>query len=151
MDIYDSLKKDHERQRTLAEILSKTEGASDGRQDLWPKFMAEIEAHAAAEEQVFYAELMAEPSATDQTRHSVAEHQQASKLVKEINDMDMSSSAWLPKFKELAHSIVHHVDEEEADVFPIAKNHISPSRAEALGKKFDDRKAAELTAFDATS
>jgi len=144
MNIYDRLKKDHEKQRTLADILSKTEGDSEDRRELWEKFKAELRAHAAAEEQVFYAELMTVPEATDQTRHSVAEHEEADELVDDLDETDMSTSAWLQKFKKLKDSVIHHVDEEEADVFVLARKHISAARADELGEEFGQRKPAEL-------
>ncbi|NHK27099.1 hemerythrin domain-containing protein [Parvularcula flava] len=143
MDIYTRLKKDHDTQRDLGEQIANTEGDSNERRVLWQRYKIELEAHASAEEQTFYAELMSHPEASDQTRHSVAEHKDAADLVEEIDDMDMSSPGWLTKFKQLRHDIEHHVDEEEEDVFPLAKKNIDDGRAKELASEFNDRKPAE--------
>lgn len=144
MNIYQRLIDDHGKQRGMAAGLAKTEGDSDERNRLFFAFYKELEAHAAAEEQTFYAELMAMADGQEQSRHSVAEHQTASDLLKELADMDMSSSGWLQKFKTLKHEVEHHVDEEEREVFPLAQSLISEARANELGTEFEKRKQAEL-------
>ncbi|GGD06352.1 hemerythrin domain-containing protein [Aquisalinus flavus] len=143
MDIYARLKKDHDTQRALGEKIVETEGDSNERRALWRRYRVELEAHASAEEQTFYAELMSHPEASDQTRHSVSEHKDAADLVEEIEDMDMSSPGWLTKFKQLKHDIEHHVDEEEEDVFDLARKTIDDAKAEALTDRFNERKPAE--------
>lgn len=143
MDIYSRLIADHETQRDLFKKVSTTEGSSDERKELWSKIKVELEAHAAAEEQTFYSELMGHPEATEKSRHSVAEHQEASDLIKELDDIDMSSGAWLQKCKQLQESILHHVDEEEEDVFPKAKKLIPEQRSTELASEFNERKPIE--------
>lgn len=143
MDIYTRLKKDHDTQRALGEKIANTEGDSNERLALWQRYKVELEAHASAEEQTFYAELMSHPEASDQTRHSVAEHKDAADLVEEIDDMDLSSPAWLAKFKKLKHDIEHHVDEEEEDVFDLARKNIDEATARDLADRFNERKPAE--------
>jgi len=143
MDIYKRLKKDHDTQRDLGEKIANTEGDSNERRVLWQRYKVELEAHASAEEQTFYAELMSHPEASDQTRHSVAEHKDAADLVEEIDDMDMSSPGWLTKFKQLRHDIEHHLDEEEEDVFDLARKNIDDETAKELADRFNQRKPAE--------
>lgn len=143
MDIYERLKTDHDTQRNLFTQISTTEGDSDERRNLWAKIKIELEAHAAAEEQTFYAELMSHPDATEKSRHSVAEHKEASDLIAELDGIDMSSSAWLQKCKHLKDRVLHHVEEEEEEVFPKAKELISKARSEELASDFNNRKPAE--------
>lgn len=144
MDIYERLKEDHGKQRGLAGGLAKTEGDSAERQRLFNEFKKELEAHAAAEEQTFYAELIATPDGQEKARHSVAEHKTAADLLEKLEETDMSSSAWLQTFKKLRHEVEHHVDEEEREVFPLSKKLIPESRAEALATEFEKRKRQEL-------
>lgn len=145
MDIYERLKQDHNRQRDLCAKIKETNGDSPERRALWDKLKLELEAHAAAEEQVFYAALMKRPDATEDARHSVAEHQDMTQMIEALDAMDMSNSGWLNKFNALAHDVIHHVDEEEADVFPVSKDNIADKRADVMGDEFETRKQAELT------
>ena len=143
MDIYNRLKVDHDTQRDLFDKITKTDGESPERKSLWKKIRVELEAHAAAEEQTFYAELMSHPDATEKSRHSVAEHKEASDIIEELDKIDMSSGAWLQKCKHLQERVLHHVEEEEDEVFPKAKKLISESRSNELADEFNNRKPAE--------
>ena len=72
--IYDRLKSDHDRHRQLLSQLVETCGDSEARRKLWETFFYEVGAHAAAEEEAFYAPLMEESKGQPKARHSVSEH-----------------------------------------------------------------------------
>ncbi|RFB05530.1 hemerythrin domain-containing protein [Parvularcula marina] len=144
MNIYERLIVDHEKQRDLLARIAKTEGESKERKSLWKSLYTELEAHALAEEQVFYSVLMEEPDGTEKSRHSVAEHKEMSDIAEELDGMDMSSPGWLNRFHTLEEKVTHHLDEEEEEVFVRAKKLLSDSEAKALAKDFEVRKSAEL-------
>lgn len=144
MNIYTRLEQDHKKQRDLCEDIKSTRSGSKNRAELWEKLKVELEAHASAEEQVFYSALMQKPDGTEEARHSVHEHQEMTKLITEIDAMDQSADIWEKKFKTLAHDVVHHLDEEEADIFPAAKKLIDPETAKSMVEDFNTRKPAEV-------
>lgn len=144
MDIYERLIIDHGKQRGMLGGVADTTGASDQRKRLFNALKVELEAHANAEEQVFYAELIAEPDGQEKARHSIVEHHDMNDLIAELEDMDMSDGAWLKKFGELSHKVEHHLDEEEEEIFVRAKKLIPASRAAELVSAFDERKTAEM-------
>ena len=144
MNIYTRLEQDHEKQRALCEELKSTQSGSKNRAELWEKLKVELEAHASAEEQVFYSALMKKPDGTEEARHSVHEHQEMTKLITELDAMDQSADVWEKKFKKLVHDVIHHVDEEEADIFPAAKKLLSADIAKTMVEDFDTRKPAEV-------
>jgi len=144
MDIFKRIESDHQLQRSLMSQLLETEGASDDRKVLFEQFCTEFEAHAAAEEDGFYAPLLKSEQSTDQSRHSIAEHQEAMELLDTLKDTDMSSSAWLVTFKKLAHDNEHHMDEEEKDVFPLVREVVSAEVQATMLADFDQRKDSEL-------
>lgn len=143
-DIYDLLLADHGRQRGLAGGIQNTQGDSTERRRLWIAYRNELVAHASAEEQSFYAELIARPASQSQTQHSVAEHKEIEDIIEELDDMDMSSSGWLNRFHTLREKVEHHLDEEENDVFPMARELLSEAQALAIGEEFAARKQSEL-------
>ena len=147
-DIYDLLLADHGRQRGLAGGIQNTQGDTAERRRLWRVYKAELVAHASAEEQTFYAELIAHSDSQSQTQHSVAEHKVIEDIVAELDDMDMSSSGWLNRFHTLREKVEHHLDEEEEEVFPMARNIIDQQRAIEIGNDFSQRKARELKSVD---
>lgn len=142
-DIYTAIREDHGKHRGLLGAIEETSGDSPERRRLWDTFYHEIKSHSAAEEETFYSKLMETPEGQDDARHSVSEHKEMDDLMEELNDTDMSSPAWLAKFKQLRHDYEHHMEEEEADIFSRAREVFSEKQTDAIGPKFLERKKAE--------
>jgi hemerythrin-like domain-containing protein len=138
MTIFEALRDDHEKQRTLVDLLVKTEGDSDGRRELFDRLKRELEAHAAAEERYFYAPLMDVDVTQDQARHSVAEHKELDDYVEQLEGYDMSGSQWIQTARELAERLVHHLDEEEVEVFPVAGKALTDEQKTSLATEYRD-------------
>lgn len=117
MDIFEALREDHGKQRTLIELVVETSGDSDGRAELFSRLESELVRHAAAEERHFYRHLMKHDATMDKARHSVAEHQELDEMLAELRKTDRSSPGWLVAARKLAERLVHHLDEEEHQVF----------------------------------
>lgn len=145
MNIYERLTQDHDTQRDIARQLMETEGDSPERRTLFEKFAQEMESHANAEEQVFYASLLAKPEVQPKTRHGAHEHQEAADLLEELRETDMSSSAWLRRFEKLKEALEHHMEEEEGELFAMARQALSADEARAMPQRFDERKRSEAS------
>lgn len=142
-NIYDAIKADHDHHRALLNELEDTSGDTTKRQNAWKTFYEDVKSHAAAEEETFYSKLISKTWGQDAARHSVHEHQQLDDLMEELNEIEMSSPAWLAKFKTLKHEYEHHMDEEEDEVFTRAKEVISDEEIEGYGDRFETRKQEE--------
>ena len=140
LDILEKLACDHVKQKELCQTLLATSGDTKQRRDTYEQLKTELVAHAAAEEMAFYSPLMSDVDGVEIARHSVAEHKDLDDLIKKVDDADIASSAWLQHFKNLAHKVEHHVDEEEADVFPVAKKLLSQQERDRIGAEFVDAK-----------
>ena len=141
--IYDAITKDHDNHRELLNKIVDTSGDSAERREAWDAFYHDVKSHAAAEEETFYSKLISETWGQDAARHSVHEHQQLDDLMEELNEMDMTSSGWLSKFKTLKHDYEHHIDEEEDDVFTRAREVIGAEHNDEFGARFEARKEEE--------
>ncbi|SLN20819.1 DNA nickase [Aquimixticola soesokkakensis] len=146
--IYDAIEKDHKHHRALLNTIADTQGDTKERREAWHAFFYDVKSHAAAEEETFYSTLMAETWGQDSARHSVEEHAAMDDLMEELQEMDMSSGAWLVKFKQLKHDYEHHMDEEEDELFTRARKVIGMEHNDAFGAKFLKRKEDELTLVD---
>ena len=142
--IFADLKADHDRHRDLLAKIAETSGDSAERRDLFETFTLDVSAHAAAEEESLYATMLAKPDLRDDARHSVSEHKEIDDFLGELADIDMSSGAWLTKFKEMRHRYEHHIDEEEEEMFPAAAEELSDAEEARLAKVFESRKPREL-------
>ena len=142
--IFADLKSDHDKHRTMLEKLGETHGDSPERRALFEELRQELQAHAAAEEESLYATTLACPELRDEARHSVSEHKEIDDFLAELIDTDMSSSAWLAKFKDMRHRYLHHIDEEEEEMFPAAAKALSDKAEKRLAEVFARRKPKEL-------
>lgn len=142
--IFEDLKNDHDRHRDMLEKLGNTEGDSQERRDLFSALRTELQAHAAAEEESLYATMLGCPDLRDDARHSVSEHKEIDDFLGELMDIDMGSGAWLTKFKEMRHRYLHHIDEEEEEMFPEAAKGLTDEAEERIAKVFEQRKPREL-------
>lgn len=142
--IFSDLKADHDRHREMLEKIGNTQGASDERKSLFDDLRKELQAHAAAEEESLYATMLGNPDLRDEARHSVSEHKEIDDFLGELLDMDMSSGGWLTKFKEMRHRYLHHIDEEEEEMFPEAAEKLSDEDEARIADVFESRKPVEL-------
>lgn len=141
--IFETLKQDHDKHRKLLAQMAETQGASEDRANLLETFTIEVKAHAAAEEQALYSTMMRKPETTGETRHSVAEHHEIEEMLNDLAATDMSSSAWMAKFKDLRHEYEHHIDEEEEEHFPDFEKYLTDADLAHMRSVFKSRKEAE--------
>lgn len=137
MTIFDSLREDHETQRTLADLVVKTTGDSDERKELWERLKRELEAHAGAEERYFYIPLIEHDRTQEKARHSVSEHKELDDFIEQLDEYDMGGPQWLQTAKELVERLTHHLDEEEHEVFQIAGKVLSEADKESLATEYE--------------
>ena len=135
-DIFTRLKQDHDRHREMLDRVAATSGDSKERREAFKQLRIDVSAHANAEEQSLYAEMLSRPDLQDKGRHSVAEHKEAEDYFEDLVDMEFDSSGWLKRLE-------HHMDEEEDEIFAAARKDLSAERAKELAKIFDDRKPVE--------
>ena len=148
--IFERLKLDHTKHRSLLDQIEDTSGDSEERRRLFETFTKEVKSHAAAEEQALYSTMMRKPETTDDTRHSVAEHHELDKLMNDLAATDMATGAWLQKFKTLKHDYLHHIDEEEEEHFPEFEEKLTEQDERDMAALFDRRKTAEKADAEVT-
>lgn len=136
MTIFEALREDHEVQRKLLENLLDTSGESRERKQFLNLLKEAMESHAAAEERYFYKPLMDHDVTMDHSRHSVAEHHELEELLEELSAADMNSAAWMSKAKSLSERLLHHLEEEEKEVFPLAGRTLPEKTKSQLGTSY---------------
>ncbi|BBB10901.1 hemerythrin domain-containing protein [Sphingopyxis sp. FD7] len=141
--IFARLKADHDRHRELLDRIDATKGDSDERRTLFEAFRVEVTAHAASEEMSLYATMLADPDLRDEAQHSVAEHKEIEDFLTELYEMDFASSGWLTRFRTMKDRYLHHIDEEEEDMFPAAEKELSDARKKELIEIFEKEKPKE--------
>jgi hemerythrin-like domain-containing protein len=134
--IFEALRDDHQTQRTLADLLVKTHGDSEGRDELFGKLKSELQRHAAAEERCFYKPLIDHDLTQEKARHGIAEHHEIDELIETLEETDPSSPAWKAHAKNLQHMVHHHLDEEEQEIFQQAGRVLSDDLKASLASEY---------------
>jgi len=140
--IFEDLKADHDRHRAMLAKLG--DAATDKRGTLFEELRIELQAHAAAEEESLYATMLATPELRDDARHSVSEHKEVDDYLGELADLDVASSQWTETFDKMRHRYLHHIGEEEEDMFPEAAKTLTDMEEAKLANIFEDRKPKEV-------
>ncbi|MGV3479394.1 MAG: hemerythrin domain-containing protein [Sphingobium sp.] len=143
-EIFERLKQDHDRHRTMLAKIDETKGDSAERRALFEAFRVEVTAHAAAEEESLYATMLAKPDLREDAQHSVSEHKEIDDFLEELDEMEFSSPGWLTRFRAMRDRYEHHIDEEEAEMFPDAAKELTDAEEARLAEVFKRRKPAEL-------
>lgn len=141
--IFARLKADHDRHRKLLDQIDATQGDSPEREKLFEAFRVEVTAHAASEEMSLYATMLADPDLREDAQHSVSEHKEIDDMLTELYEMDFGSTGWLTRFRTMKHRYLHHIDEEEEEMFPAAEKELSDARKKELIKIFEKEKPKE--------
>jgi hemerythrin-like domain-containing protein len=92
-----------------------------------------LEVHAKVEEQVFYPAVRKAIDDDDLMEEAEIEHESAKTLIRRLKRMKPSDAAYVPTFTVLCEYVMHHVKEEESEMFPKAQRR--KLNLQALGKK----------------
>jgi hemerythrin-like domain-containing protein len=88
--------------------------------------------------------MLANPELRDEARHSVSEHKEVDDLLGELVEKDTTSLFWMTKFKAMRHRYLHHIEEEEEEMFPAASKELSAEKEAEIATVFARRKPKEL-------
>lgn len=141
MDIFQILKKDHQ---TVKDLFEKLEGtgarAAKSREKLFTQVKEDLEAHSQGEESVFYPALKKHKEMQAMVDEATEEHDEVANLLEEMQELDIESEDWSSKLAELKKNVLHHVKEEEGEIFKKAKEILDKDEMQTLGKEFQEAK-----------
>ena len=140
MLIYEALKKDHEKVKSLLNRLLLLNEKSEHSEDLIQQIRDELIPHARAEEAIFYNSLRSIDSAKDLVMHGYGEHMEAEALLKRLQMSDAFNADWKETAIKLKNALEHHIREEEDRIFSVAKEILTEEEAEKLGDAFEQMK-----------
>lgn len=141
--IFARLKADHDRHRKLLDQIDATKGDSPEREKLFEAFRVEVTAHAASEEMSLYATMLGKPELREEAQHSVSEHKEIDDMLTELYEMDFGSTGWLTRFRTMKDRYLHHIEEEEEEMFPEAEEGLSEAKKKELLAIFEKEKPKE--------
>lgn len=134
------LTEDHENVKALFEQYEALgDRANVSKQKLVLQICTELTKHATAEEEIFYPAVReANKDSEDLVDEALVEHASAKDLIAQLLAMDAGDDLFDAKVKVLSEQILHHVEEEEGEMFPKARK--SKLDLVALGQAIAARK-----------
>ncbi|MCE3291781.1 MAG: cation-binding protein [Arthrobacter sp.] len=140
LDVVDILTADHREMVELIGRIGLTSDASE-RRDLADTLIAEVMRHAVAEEMFVYPAMEDHvPNGSEEVEHDKKEHDDIVKLMKRIEGVDPSDTAFMELVRELESQLTHHAGDEENEQFPKLRSHIPREKLVDLGEKVQSAK-----------
>ena len=141
VDAITLLTEDHENVKSMFEQYEGLgERAHASKKKLATQICTELTKHATAEEEIFYPAVRAAgKDKEDMVDEATVEHASAKDLIAQILEMEPTEELFDAKVKVLSELIEHHVQEEEGEMFPKARD--AGLDLDMLGQQIAERKA----------
>ena len=141
----DLLKADHEKVKKAFKEFEKMDRAdTEACRELVTSVCADLRVHTTLEEEIFYPALREAIEDEDIMNEAAVEHETAKMLIEQLENMEPDDPNYVATFTVLGEYVMHHVKEEEDEMFPQAKK-AKQLDLDALGEQMRARKE-ELTA-----
>jgi len=146
MDITDLILTDHHRQRQAFALLDDVDRADTARLgQLWGDLATFLEVHAAAEELVFYPELLrlADEGGAE-TKDAIKDHNQIRDAVHAAAGQQVGSDAWWSAVGAARSANTDHMGEEEDEGLSDFRRHASLQVRHDLAVRFESAKTSTV-------
>lgn len=138
MDALELLKKDHNEVKALFKKADELgERATTSRRDLFEQIDEALTLHSKIEEKLLYPafkERAKKDDQKDEVLEAYEEHAVAKRLIKELEGLEPTAETYKAKLQVLSEAITHHADEEEKEMFPMARQLFSKDELEQMGE-----------------
>jgi hemerythrin-like domain-containing protein len=124
---FDILKQDHDKIRDIFEQIEEDEGG-ENRQELFAGLQSELQEHLDLEEKTFYPQMEKSEDLRDKALEAYEEHHVAKMVLGEFTGLDIEDDRWDAKLKVLQEVVNHHLQEEEKNIFKLAKKSFEPDQ-----------------------
>lgn len=142
MNIYNILKKDHQKVSNIFDQILSTKSMSK-REVLFKEVKIELLLHSKTEEATFDSALKGHEETKEIFHHAKNEHKEIEEYLEKLSKASLDREEWIELFGEFKHSILHHVKEE--DIFKKAKKILTAEQEKHLAIEMDEmKKSIEL-------
>jgi hemerythrin-like domain-containing protein len=135
MNAIDLLRDEHRRIEELFDRIEQADTPEDKR-SLFEQARSQLESHMRGEESVLYPMLAERPGYGELIEDSFDEHTEAKELIRETAVAPPESFS--DSLDELIEAVLHHVDEEESELFPRLLETLGEEQLEAVGARLDE-------------
>jgi hemerythrin superfamily protein len=116
---FELLREDHHRVQELFDEFEQADNQS--RKRIAEEALRELEIHAKLEEELIYPAIRQELDEEELMDMALEEHHVVTTLIRELRKMQPKDRRYAAKFKVMAESVKHHIEEEESEILPQAE------------------------------
>jgi len=136
----DLLKEDHDKvKKAFKEFEKMDRSDTETCRQVVRSVCADLRVHTMLEEEIFYPAVREAIDDDDIMNEAAVEHETAKTLIDQLENMEPDDPNYFATFTVLGEYVVHHVKEEEGEMFPQAKK-AKELDLEALGEQMRARK-----------
>ncbi len=142
MNPFTMLKEDHKKVKALfKEYQGLGDRPSKKKEKIVEQIFNDLEIHAKVEEDLFYPKVKECIEAKDKklVAEAFEEHLIVKRLIDELKKLHVGDEVFEAKFKVLREGVMHHIEEEEEDLFPKAKKGLD-GKSGPLGVHMEEEK-----------
>jgi hemerythrin superfamily protein len=133
------LKEDHDRvEKAFKEFEKLDREDADAVRQLVVAVCEDLKVHTTLEEEIFYPAVREAIEDEDLMNEASVEHETAKMLIEQLENMQPDDPNYYATFTVLGEYVMHHVEEEEGEMFPAAKK--TDIDFDALAQQMKERK-----------
>ena len=127
-------------------------GAQQGQglDALMAKLKFDLSTHNELEEKLFYPLLANVYTQRGLMKEAFQQHHEGDALLNELDQVVQQGGNFLPKLEQLMKGVLHHVDLEENQIHPLARQELTLESREQLGRQFLQEKQQRSSASSGT-
>ena len=138
------LKEDHAKvKKAFKEFETMDRSDTETCRQLVQTVCEDLKVHTTLEEEIFYPAVREAIEDEDIMNEASVEHETAKMLIEQLENMEPDDPNYYATFTVLGEYVLHHVKEEEGEMFPEAKK--AGVDMEALGQRMQERKSELLS------
>ncbi len=120
-------------------------GDDADQRELADRVLTQLSVHAAIEEEVLYPAARAVPDVAAMVDRSLAQHKELEALLADLDGTGPARPGFAEGFRRARDLVVHHVGEEEGELFPALRRSLSPDELASLGDRLIEARATAPT------
>lgn len=138
-DILSLIESEH---RAVEELFGQLESSEDTEEieQLFEDVYRALTLHARVEELVFYTALREYEETQGYLEEAEAEHNSTKILLEQMKNLSVEDSEFGVKMSYLQDTFLHHVEEEESEIFEAIRQCMDEEALDALGQEFMEAK-----------
>lgn len=142
MDALKLLKKDHDQvKKLLKDLDDTTDRAIKTRQDLFERLKFSLTVHEQMEEAVLYPALKEHAETKEIVLEAYEEHDVVDTILGELEQTPFDDETWHAKLTVMRENLLHHIQEEEDEMFGQVRRLFDKATLESLGEQMRTIKA----------